>query len=260
MRPYVKTNKNDAADAEAICEAMTRPSMRFVPIKDERQQQILVIHRVREMLVRQRTQIICAIRGHLVEFGVIGPERAHKIGYLTTIIEDESDPRIPPVAREALLYLVRQLRETKEKLERIDEDLARIARAVGACRQLMTIPGVGVITATALVAAMRDPRDFKSGRHFAAWLGLVPRQHSTGGVDKLGGIRKRGNGYLRRLLIHGSRSVMRWRGKSWTWLAKLRARRPANVAAVAIANKTARIVWSLLRYGGLYGSPAPRTA
>lgn len=260
VRPYVKTNKNDAADAEAICEAMTRPSMRFVPIKDERQQQILVIHRVREMLVRQRIQIICAIRGHLAEFGVIGPERAHKIGYLTTNIEDERNPRIPPVAREALLYLVRQLRETKEKLERIDEDLARIARAVGACRQLMTIPGVGVITATALVAAMRDPRDFKSGRHFAAWLGLVPRQHSTGGVDKLGGISKRGNGYLRRLLIHGSRSVMRWRGKSWTWLAKLRARRPANVAAVAIANKTARIVWSLLRYGGLYGSPAPRTA
>jgi transposase len=121
----------------------------------------------------------------------------------------------------------------------------------------MTIPGVGVITATAVVASMRDPADFKSGRHFAAWLGLVPRQHSTGGVDKLGGISKRGDGYLRRLLIHGSRSVMRWRGKARSWLAKLRGRRPANVAVVAAANKTARNVWAMLRYGGVYGAPAP---
>jgi transposase len=121
---------------------------------------------------------------------------------------------------------------------------------------LMTIPGVGVITATALVASTRDPADFKSGRHFAAWLGLVPRQHSTGGVEKLGGISKRGDGYLRRLLVHGARSVMRWRGRSWAWLARLRDRRPANVAAVAMANKTARVVWALLRHGGVYGSPA----
>lgn len=260
VRPYVKTNKNDAADAEAICEAMARPTMRFVPIKEERQQQILVIHRVREMLMRQRTHLICAIRGHLAEFGVVGPERAHRIGHLTDIIEDEDDPRVPAVARSALLFLVRQLRETKEKLERIDEQLAHVARTVESCQRLMTIPGVGVITATALVASVRDPSDFKSGRHFAAWLGLVPRQHSTGGVDKLGGISKRGNSYLRRMLIHGSRSIMRWRGKSWTWLARLRGRRPANVAAVAIANKTARVVWAMLRYGGTYGAPAPRMA
>lgn len=260
VRPYVKTNKNDAADAEAICEAMTRPTMRFVPLKEERQQQILVIHRVREMLIRQRTQLICAIRGHLAEFGIIGPERAHRIGILTAMIEDATDDRVPEVARHALRFLVIQLRETKEKLERIDAELAELARRVDACRRLMTIPGVGVVTATALVASMRDPRDFRSGRHFAAWLGLVPRQHSTGGVDQLGGISKRGNSYLRRMLIHGSRSIMRWRGRSWTWLAKLRARRPANVAAVAIANKTARIVWALMRHGGTYGSPAPRTA
>ncbi len=256
VRPYVKTNKNDAADAEAICEAMTRPTMRFVPLKEERQQEILVIHRVREMLIHQRTQIINAIRGHLAEFGIIGPSRAHNIGLLTTLIEDQSDTSLSPIVRRALTFLVEQLRETKAKLEEIEHQLATVARNVDACRRLLTIPGVGIVTATALVASMRDPTDFKTGRHFAAWLGLVPKQHSTGGVDKLGGISKRGNGYLRRLLIHGSRSIMRWRGKTWTWLARLRARRPANVAAVAIANKTARIVWALLRHGGVFGKPA----
>lgn len=148
--------------------------------------------------------------------------------------------------------MVEQLREIKTKLVEIEQELVIVARKVEACRRIMTIPGVGVITATALVASMRDPADFKSGRHFAAWLGLVPRQNSTGGVDKLGGISKRGDGYLRRLLIHGGRSVMRWRGRSWTWLARLRDRRPANVVAVALANKTARIVWAVLQHGGAY--------
>jgi transposase len=258
VKPYVKTNKNDAADAEAICEAMTRPTMRFVPVKSAEQQQVLMVHRIREMLMRQRTQVINAIRGHLAEFGIVGPERAHRVGLLTMIIEDEEDTRLPPLMRHALRYLVVQLREIQAKLVEIEADLTRVARSVDACRRLMTIPGVGVITATALVAATRDPADFKSGRHFAAWLGLVPRQHSTGGVDKLGGISKRGDGYLRRLLVHGGRSVMRWRGKRWTWLARLRERRPANVAVVALANKMARIVWALLRYGGTYGAPAPR--
>ena len=260
VRPFVKTNKNDAADAEAICEAMMRPTMRFVPIKEEKQQEVLVIHRVRELLIRQRTQLINAIRGHLAEFGIVGPERAHKIGLLTTIIEDETDPSITPLVRGTLRLLVEQLREVKTKLNEVEQELAVVAREVDACRRLMTIPGVGIITATALVASMRDPADFKSGRHFAAWLGLVPRQNSTGGVDTLGGISKRGNGYLRKLLVHGSRSVMRWRGRSWTWLARLRDRRPANVAAVAVANKTARIVWSLLRYGGVYGAPQRQIA
>lgn len=255
VRPFVKTNKNDAADAEAISEAVVRPSMRFVPIKEEMQQEILVIHRVREMLVGQRTQLINAIRGHLAEFGVVGPSRAHNIGLLTTMIEDETDSRIPQVARHALRHLVEQLREVKVKLVRIDGDLAEVAKRSEPCRRLMTIPGVGIVTASALVASMRDPADFKSGRHFSAWLGLVPSQHSTGGKDQLGSISKRGNGYLRKLLVHGSRSVMRWRGRKWTWLAKLRDRRPANVAVVAIANKTARIVWALLRHGGTYGMP-----
>jgi transposase len=218
------------------------------------------MHRVRELLIRQRTQLINAIRGHLAEFGIVGPERAHKIGLLTTIVEDETDTSIAPLVRRALKLLVEQLREVKVKLVEIEQELAVVAREVDACRRLMTIPGVGIITATALVASMRDPADFKSGRHFAAWLGLVPRQNSTGGVDTLGGISKRGDGYLRKLLIHGSRSVMRWRGRSWTWLARLRDRRPANVAAVAVANKTARIVWALLRHGGVYGAPQSRMA
>jgi transposase len=250
---FIKTNKNDAADAEAICEAMMRPTMRFVPIKEEKQQEILVIHRVRELLMRQRTQLINAIRGHLAEFGIVGPNRAHNIGLLTAMIEDEADASMPPILRRSLRRLVEQLREIKTEIVEIEQELALVARKVDACRRIMTIPGVGLITATALVASMRDPADFKSGRHFAAWLGLVPRQNSTGGVDKLGGISKRGDGYLRRLLIHGGRSVMRWRGRSWTWLARLRDRRPANVAAVALANKTARIVWAVLKHGGVYG-------
>ncbi|MEJ2374356.1 MAG: IS110 family transposase [Pseudolabrys sp.] len=261
VKPYVKTNKNDAADAEAICEVMTRPNMWFVPIKTSEQQQVLMIHRVRELLVRQRTQLINSIRGHLAEFGIVGPSRAHKIGHLTTLIEDESNAKIPALVRRSLKHLVLQLREIKSRLQEIDDDLAKVAASVDACRRLMTIPGVGIITATALVAATRDPSHFKSGRHFSAWLGLVPRQSSSGGTEKLGGISKRGDGYLRRLLIHGSRSIMRWRGRKWTWLARLRDRRPANVAAVAIANKTARIVWALLRFGGTYGSrPRPRLA
>ena len=260
VRPFVKTNKNDAADAEAICEAMMRPTMRFVPIKEEKQQEVLVFHRVRELLIRQRTQLINAIRGHLTEFGIVGPERAHNVGLLTTMVEDETDARITPLVRRALRLLVEQLREVKTKLVQIEQDLAIVAREVDACRRLMTIPGVGIITATALVASMRDPADFKSGRHFAAWLGLVPRQNSTGGVDTLGGISKRGDGYLRKLLVHGSRSVMRWRARSWIWLARLRDRRPANVAAVAVANKMARIAWALLRHGGVYRLPPRQIA
>lgn len=260
VRPYVKTNKNDAADAEAICEAVTRPTMRFVPIKEEMRQEVLVIHRVREMLIRQRTQLINAIRGHLAEFGIIGPNRSHNIGLLTKLIENPDFKELPAIARHALKYLVEQLREVKAKLFRVDRDLIAVAKGSDACRRLLTIPGVGVVTATALVSSMREPSDFKSGRHFAAWLGLVPRQHSTGGKESLGGISKRGDGYLRKLLIHGSRSIMRWRGRSWAWLAKLRDRRPANIAAVAIANKTARIVWALLRFGGTYGNPAHSVA
>lgn len=238
---------------------MTRPTMRFVPIKEESQQEILVLHRVREMLIRQRTQLINGIRGHLAEFGIVGPQRAHRVRLLVEVIRDEADARLPTPARRALLHLVEELEQVTEKLNAIDDELVALAREDETCRRLMTIPGVGVVIASAMAASARDPGDFKSGRHFAAWLGLVPRQNSTGGVDRLGGISKRGNGYLRRLLIHGSRSIMRWRGKSWIWLARLRGRRPANVATVAVANKTARVIWAMLKYGSVYGTPI-RTA
>ena len=230
--------------------------MRFVPIKEEHQQEILVLHRVREMLIRQRTQLINGIRGHLAEFGIIAPARAHRIGLLIDVIRDEDDARLPSAARRVLNYQVTQFEEVATKLTSIDAELVVLARQDDTCHRLMTIPGVGVIIATAMVASTRDPNDYKSGRHFSAWLGLVPRQNSTGGVDRLAGISKRGNGYLRRLMIHGSRSIMRWRSKSWIWLAKLRGRRPANVATVTVANKIARIIWAIMKYGGVYGEPA----
>ncbi len=183
VRPYVKTNKNDAADAEAICEAMTRPSMRFVPVKDESQQEILMMHRVQEMLIRQRTQLINGIRGHLAEFGVVGPQRAHRVKLLVDVIRDGEDTRLPMAARQALLYLVEQLEQVAEKLASIDKELVSLAAQNEACRRIMTIPGVGVVTATAIVASARAAEDYKSGPHCR---GSTP--HSTGGVDLLGGI------------------------------------------------------------------------
>src|SRR3989338_3341202 len=169
------------ADAEAICEALTRPTMRFVPVKEESQQEVLVLHRVREMLMRQRTQLINGIRGHLTEFGIVGPQRAHRVKILVDVIRDEADSRLPAGARHVLLHLVEQLEQVAEKLSAIDTELVCFARQNETCRRLMTIPGVGVVIATAMIASTRDPGDFKSGRHFAAWLGLVPKQNSTGG-------------------------------------------------------------------------------
>ncbi len=229
--------------------------MRFAPVKEESKQEILAMHRVREMLIRQRTQAINGIRGHLAEFGVVGPRRAHRVKLLVDVIGDEEDTRLPMAARQALPYLVEQLEQVAEKLASIDKGHVSLAAQDEACKRIMTIPGVGVVKATAIVASARAADDYKSGRHLAAWRSLVPRQHSTACVDRLGGISKRGNGYLRRLLIHGSRSIMRWRRKSWTWLARLRGRRPANVATVPVANKTARGIWAMLKYGGVYGTP-----
>nr|WP_225170548.1 IS110 family transposase [Ensifer sp. IC4062] len=210
----------------------------------------LVIHRVREMLIRQRTQLINGIRGHLAEFGIIGPDRSHKIGLLTTLIEDPNCDELPAVARHALQYLVNQLREISAKLFKIGRDLIAVARNSNACRRLMSIPGVGVITATALVSSMREPTDFKSGRHFAAWLGLVPKQRSSGGRARLFGISKRGDRYLRTLMIPGARAALSRAGGKQDprslWLGKMRQRRHPNVAAVALANKNARIVWAML--------------
>ena len=263
VKPYVKRHKNDRADAEAICEAATRPNMRFVPIKSVEQQATLVIHRVRAMLVRQRTQLINGLRGHLAEFGVVAPQGASKIAVLTARLADPGDEQIPAAAKTVLQVLVEQLRDTERRIGELDDRLVAQAKQDELCRRLSTIPGIGPITATALVATIGDAKAFTSGRHLAAWLGLVPRQHSTGGTERLGGISKAGDGYLRRLLVHSARALMRWRRTSSPWLVQLLERRPVNVAVVALANKMARIAWAVLSRGEIYrasGPPVPTVA
>ena len=255
VKPYVKRHKNDRADAEAVCEAVQRPNMRFVPVKTEQQQSTLVVHRVRETLVGQKTQLINALRGHLAEFGIVVPRGAGKIAELTARLADPDDERVPALAREVLQELVSQLRDTEARIGALDARLVAQAKQDEACRRLTTIPGIGPITATALVATVVDATAFKSGRHLAAWLGLVPRQHSSGGKARLGGISKAGDGYLRRMLVHGARAVIRWRTGSSPWLAGLLERRPVNVAVVAQANKLARIAWAVMVRGENYRRP-----
>ena len=249
VRPFVKTNKNDAADAEGICEAVVRPNMRFVPIKSIEQQAAMMLHRTRALLLRQRTQLINAVRGHLAEFGLIARRGARNIRELAELVRDTGSERLPDAARAMLMLLLEQIREAQIRVKRTEDALEAWAKQSDACRRLMSIPGVGTMSATALLLAMDDPSRFRSGRHFAAWLGLVPRQNSSGDRQVLGGISKRGDSYVRTLLIHGARSLTRWRRKSWPWLAELMMRRPTNVAAVAIANKTARTVWAILAQG-----------
>lgn len=258
VRPFVKTNKNDAADAEAICEAVTRPTMRFAPVKSAEQQSVLMLHRARELLVRQRTMLINALRGHCAEFGLVAAQGIAKASELIRIIEDPEDTRLPDLAREALGLLVNQLNAVRARIKALESRLLAWHRSNEASRRLEAIPGVGVITATALVATIGDASQFRSGRQLAAWLGLVPRQHSSGGKDRLGRISKRGDGYIRRLLVHGARTVLRWRrAKPDTeagWSEQLLARRPTNVVLVAMANKTARVAWVLLRHQRNYQS------
>jgi transposase len=253
VKPFVKTNKNDASDAEAICEALIRPTMRFASIKSAEQQSVLMLHRARELLVRQKTMLINALRGHCGELGIVVAQGASRVAELIAIIEDQEDDRIPALAREALGYLVGQLRMVQAQVLGLEQQLKTWHRANEASRRLETIPGIGVITATALVATIGDASQFRSGRQLAAWLGLVPRQHSSGGKERLGRISKRGDGYLRKLLVHGARTVLLWsRRKKETrslWLEALLARRPTNVVLVAMANKTARVVWALLSRG-----------
>ena len=250
VKPFVKTNKNDASDAEAICEALIRPTMRFAPLKSADQQSVLMLHRARELLVRQRTMLINALRGHCGEFGIVVAQGASKVAELIAMIEDREDERLPVLAHEALGSLVGQLRMVQAQIVGLEKKLMVWHRANEASRRLATIPGVGIITATALVATIGDASQFRSGRQLAAWLGLVPRQHSSGGKERLGRISKRGDGYLRKLLVHGARTVLLWsRRKKETrslWLEALLARRPTNVV---LANKTARVVWALLSRG-----------
>ena len=251
VRPFLKTNKHDAADAEAIAEALVRPTMRFTPIKSADQQAVLMLHRSRELLVKQRTMFLNAIRGHCSELGMIASQGASRVKDLIAIIDDPEDARLPAIAREALGVLIAQLEAVKEAIRTLERKLQAWHRSQHASQRLTTIPGVGVITATALIATIGDGSQFNSGRHLSAWLGLVPRQHSSGGKSRLGRISKRGDGYLRRLLVHGSRAVLRWqRGapkKPSPWIGELLTRRPTNVVLVAMANKTARTVWAMMR-------------
>ena len=259
VKPYVKRNKNDAADAEAICEAVTRPTMRFVPIKTPEQQAVLVLHRTRELLVRQRTAVINALRAHLAEFGIVAGVGRNGVEALLRVIADDRDERVPPAARDCLLALRDQLASLKQQILEADRRILVWHRASEMSRRLDDIPGVGPLIASALVASIPDPHAFRSGRDLAAWIGLVPRQNSTGGKERLGKISKAGNRYLRRLLVVGALSVIR-RAKQvgYTrrpWLSKLLERRSTKVAAIALANKTARTAWAMMAHGTCYQEP-----
>ena len=258
VKAYVKRNKNDAADAAAICEAVTRPSMRFVAIKSADQQASLMLHRTRDLLVRQRTQLINAMRAHLAELGMVAAQGRDGVKELIAIVMDEGNDRLPSAMREALRTLVAQLAALQEQIGVLERRIHVEHRSDEASRRLEAIPGIGVIGATAIVATVTVPAAFKSGREFAAWIGLVPRQNSSGCKERLGGISKQGDRYLRRLLIVGAIAVLRHaraHPDKHPWLIQLLARRPAKVAAVALANKMARIAWAVLARGDTYRAP-----
>lgn len=250
VKPYVKSQKNDMADAEAICEAVQRPTMRFVPIKSADQQAALLLHRTRELLIRQRSSLISAIRAHFAEFGIVVGQRMRNLERLLELLDKASDARLPTLARDMLAVLAAQLRDVAARVQEVEKELLAWHQANETSRRLTTIPGVGPITASAIVATVGDAGQFKSGRQFAAWLGLVPQQRSSGGKERLGGISKRGDRYIRSLLIHGARAVVGWRKRSAIrrdrWVSGLLDRRPMNVATVAFANKCARIAWAMM--------------
>ena len=262
VKPYVERNKNDMADAEAICEAVTRPTMRFVAIKTEEQQSVLMLHRTRQLFVRQRTTIINALRAHLAELGIIAGIGRNGLERLLDVIADDEDERVPPTARDCLLALRVQLELVKQQILEADRRVLAWHRASEASLRLDDIPGVGPLIASALVASVPDPHAFKSGRDLSAWIGLVPKQNSTGGKERLGHISKAGNRYLRMLLVVGALSVIR-RAKQvgYTrrpWLTKLLERRSTKVAAIALANKIARTAWAMMAHGTYYKEPVVR--
>lgn len=251
VKPYVKTNKHDAADAEAICEAVCRPNMRFVPIKNVEQQAVLALHRVRQGLVKARTAQGNQIRGLLSEFGLIIPLGLAAIHQRVPVLLDQAGDELPGAFRHLVQRMLDHLKDLDRQVGELDVQIQVWHRSNALSRKLEKIPGIGPITASALVASIGDAKNFANGRQLAAWLGLVPRQHSTGGKSNLLGISKRGDCYLRTLLIHGARAVI-WQAQrkinAQGWLANLLARRNKNVATVALANKNARTVWALLAH------------
>jgi transposase len=264
VKPYVKRHKNDATDAEAICEAVTRPNMRFVATKTPEQQSCLTLHRTRHLFIRQQTSVINAIRAHLAEFGIVAPIGRNGVEQLLSVAADSNDKRLPKFARACVAALGAQLRMLKAQILQFDRMITAWHRSNEASRRLDDIPGVGPTLATALVASVADPKVFRSGRDFSAWIGLVPKQNSSGGKDRLGNISKRGDRYLRSLFTAGALAVIRYAKihgtKHRPWLTALLARRPTKVAAIALANKIARMAWAMMAKGERYKEPAALAA
>ena len=264
VKPYVKRHKNDAADAEAICEAVTRANMRFVATKTPEQQSCLMLHRTRHLLIRQQTSVINAIRAHLAEFGVVAPVGRNGVDQLLGIVADATDTRLPEVTRVCVAALGAQLQMLKAQILEFDRMIRAWHRSSEASRRLDECPGVGPVLATALVASVADPKSFRSGRDFSAWIGLVPKQNSSGGKERLGSISKRGDRFLRSLFTAGALAVIRHAKihgtKHRPWLTALLARRPTKVAAIALANKIARMAWAMMAKSERYREPAALAA
>lgn len=262
VKPYVHRGKSDALDAEAICEAVSRPTMRFATIKTLEQQAVLTLHRSREILVKQQTMLANLIRGCLGEFGIVAPVGIRRVAELIAVIKDDADPRILPEARIAMRAVADQLCDLQKRIKQIEQAIRAWHRGNEASRRLATIPGVGSITASAIVATVANATEFKSARHFAAFLGLTPKQYSTGGRQRLGRISKQGDVYIRRLLVLGGTCLVRYaRGAGGSlWAKQLLARRPTRIVTVALANKAARVVWALLTRGDVYRAPQPQAA
>ena len=264
VKPYVKRQKNDATDAEAICEAVSRPNMRFVETKTPEQQSCLMLHRTRHLFIRQQTAVINAIRSHLAEFGIVAPVGRNGVDQLLGVVADAGDKRLPEIARACVAALGAQLQTLKAQVLQFDRLITAWHRSSEASRRLDAIPGVGPALATALVASVANPKAFRSGRDFSAWIGLVPKQNSSGGKDRLGSISKRGDRYLRSLFTAGALAVIRYAKihgtKQRPWLTSLLARRPTKVAAIALANKIARMAWAMMAKGERYKEPAALAA
>jgi transposase len=264
VKPYVKRQKNDLADAEAICEAVTRPTMRFVATKTPEQQSCLMLHRTRHLFIRQQTAVINAIRAHLAEFGIVAPVGRKGVEQLLDVVADANDKRLPETARVCVAALGAQLRALKAQILEFDRQIMAWHRSNATSRRLDAIPGVGPALATALVASVADPKAFRSGRNFSAWIGLVPKQNSSGGKERLGSINKQGDRYLRSLFTAGALAVIRYAKIHGTrhrpWLTALLARRPTKVAAIALANKIARMAWAMMARDERYKEPTALAA